>query len=104
MSEQKTSSHELPEAETARRLVQRIEAGESAAEAELVERYSPGLRFLLRRWTRDASVAEDMHQEAFRLAIEKIRGGELREASKLQGFLRALAQNLSTRFYHQEER
>lgn len=86
------------------RLVERIRAGEAGAEEELVERYSAGLRYLLRRWTRDPSVAEDLFQETFRLGIEKIRGGELRVAAKLQAFLRGLAKNLSTRYYQREGR
>ncbi len=82
----------------------RIQGGEARAEEELVERYSAGLRYLLRRWTRDLAVAEALYQETFRLAIEKIRAGELRVAVKLQAFLRGLARTLSTRYYQRETR
>lgn len=75
-------------------LVRRIRAGESAAEREMVERYSRGVFFLLREMTRDEARADDLHQEAFRLAIEKVRGGELKEPEKLAGFIRQLARNL----------
>jgi RNA polymerase sigma-70 factor (ECF subfamily) len=80
-------------------LVHRIVAGDGRAEAELVERFGEGLLFLLRRWTRDATTAEDLYQETLRLALEKIRRGEVREPDKLAGFLRSLAKNLSIHHY-----
>lgn len=75
-------------------LVRRIVAGDPAAEAELVERFSRAVTFLLRRLTRDEAVAEDLYQETFRLLIEKVRAGELREAERLPGFVSSLARNL----------
>lgn len=75
-------------------LVRRIVAGDPAAEAELVERFSRAVRFLLRRLARDEAAAEDLYQETFRLAIEKVRAGELREAERLPGFVSSLARNL----------
>ena len=75
-------------------LVRRILSGEPAAEREMVERYSRGVRFLLLQLTRDPSRADDLHQETFRLALEKVRGGELREPDKLSAFVSSLARNL----------
>ena len=75
-------------------LVRRIVAGDPAAEAELVQRFSRAVSFLLRRLARDESMAEDLYQETFRLVIEKVRGGELREAERLPGFVSSLARNL----------
>lgn len=75
-------------------LVARIRAGEAAAESELVARFSRGVRFLLLELTRDASVADDLHQETFRVLLPKLREGALREPDKLPGFVRALARNL----------
>jgi len=75
-------------------LVQRIVSGEPAAEAELVQRFSRALSFLLQRLTRDEAVAEDLYQETFRLVIEKVRRGELREPERLPGFVTSLARNL----------
>jgi RNA polymerase sigma-70 factor (ECF subfamily) len=80
-------------------LVRRIVAGDGRAESELVERFGEGLLFLLRRWTRDPATAEDLYQETVRLALEKIRRGEVREPDKLPGFLRSLAKNLSIHHY-----
>jgi RNA polymerase sigma-70 factor (ECF subfamily) len=75
-------------------LVQRILSGDPGAEAELVHRFSRALTFLLRRLTRDETAAEDLYQETFRLVIEKVRRGELREAERLPGFVSSLARNL----------
>lgn len=75
-------------------LVHRIVSGDPAAEAELVQRFSRALSFLLRRLTRDEAAAEDLYQETFRLVIEKVRGGELREAERLPGFVSSMARNL----------
>jgi RNA polymerase sigma-70 factor (ECF subfamily) len=75
-------------------LVRRIVSGDPAAEAELVERFSRALSFLLRRLTRDEAAAEDLYQETFRLVIEKVRRGELREPERLPGFVSSMARNL----------
>lgn len=80
-------------------LVRRIQAGEARAEAELVHRYREGLFFLLKRWTRDPETAEDLCQDTLRLALEKIRKGEVREPDRLAAYLRSLAKNLSTQLY-----
>jgi RNA polymerase sigma-70 factor (ECF subfamily) len=85
-------------------LVRRIREGDPAAEAELVARFSEGLSFLLRRWTRDRTIAEDLFQETFRLALEKIRKGEVRDPERLAGFLRSLAKNLSIEHYRRGSR
>lgn len=75
-------------------LVRRILSGEPEAETELVQRFSRALKFLLGRLTRDEAAAEDLYQETFRLVIEKVRRGELREAERLPGFVSSLARNL----------
>lgn len=80
-------------------LVNRIAAGEARAEAELIERCGPALRFLARRFSREEADAEDLYQETLMLALEKIRRREVREPEKLAGFLRALAKNLSIKRY-----
>lgn len=85
-------------------LVRRIQAGDLAAESELVERYGEGLAFLLRRWARDQDAASDLYQETFRLALEKIRRGEVRDPDRLPAFLRSLAKNLSIDYYRRETR
>ncbi len=59
-----------------------------------MERYSRGVKFLLLELTRDPARADDLHQETFRLVLEKVRGDELREPAKLAPFIRQLARNL----------
>ncbi|HET9229543.1 MAG TPA: sigma-70 family RNA polymerase sigma factor [Thermoanaerobaculia bacterium] len=85
-------------------LVQRIRSGDPRAEEELIVRFGEGLTFLLRRWTRGHSDAEDLYQETFRLALEKIRRGEVRDPERLAGFLRSLARNLSIEHYRKATR
>lgn len=80
-------------------LVRRIQEGDLRAEEELVARFGEGLTFLLRRWTRDRAAAEDLYQETFRMALEKIRAGEVRDPERLAGFLHSLARNLSIHHY-----
>lgn len=85
-------------------LVRRIRSGDPRAEEELIVRFGDGLTFLLRRWTRGHSDAEDLYQETFRLALEKIRRGEVRDPERLAGFLRSLARNLSIEHYRKAAR
>jgi len=87
----RTSDSE-PDASAA--LVKRLIAGDPTAEEELVRRYTRGIRMLLRRITNDWS-ADDLHQDTFRRALEKIKRGELREPDKLSAFMCGLARNLA---------
>ncbi|HEX4964911.1 MAG TPA: RNA polymerase sigma factor [Thermoanaerobaculia bacterium] len=84
----------LGDSEVMAELVRRIVSGDPAAEAELVERFSRAVSFLLRRLAREEALVEDLYQETFRLVIEKVRGGELREAERLPGFVSSMARNL----------
>jgi RNA polymerase sigma-70 factor (ECF subfamily) len=84
---------EAPEGDVAD-LVKRIQAGESAAESELVARFSRGLLLMLRRLVQNPALADDLHQETLALVIQKIRRSEVREPEKLAGFLRSTARNL----------
>jgi RNA polymerase sigma-70 factor (ECF subfamily) len=82
------------EAEVAADLVQRIARGDASAEGELVARYSRGLRYLLRRLGAAPELADDLHQETFRIVLERLRKKELDEPEGLAGFLRGTARNL----------
>ena len=92
-----TSSHPEETADLVRRILDR----QPEAEAELVERFSRGVRFLLLQLTRDAARADDLHQETFLLTVQKVRAGELREPDKLAGFIRQTARNLFIAEYRQ---
>ena len=80
--------------EIASELVQRITAGDQRAEAELVELYSRGISYMLRRLTGNRQLSEDLHQETFHIVLQKVRDGKLREPEKLSGFIRGIARNL----------
>ena len=82
------------EGDAAAELARRIGAGDIAAESELVERYSRGVVYLLRRITRDPDLADDLHQETFRVVLERLRGRGIGEPEKLAGFIRSTARNL----------
>jgi RNA polymerase sigma-70 factor (ECF subfamily) len=88
-------AEERTEAGDAVALAARIHAGDAAAESELVTRYSNGLSYLLRKITGDPMLSEDLLQETFRVALRRIRAGELREPEKLGGFLRQTVKNLA---------
>jgi RNA polymerase sigma-70 factor, ECF subfamily len=80
-------------------LVSRIRAGALQAEAELVERYSRGVMIIIRREVRDTAAAQDIYQDVFRIVLEKIRGGDVREPERLSGFVCGVARNLII-YYH----
>lgn len=75
-------------------LVARIHAGERAAENELAARFRSGLVLLLRRWTRDGALAEDLTHEALLVVIERLRREPLADPSRLGAFVRGIAHNL----------
>jgi RNA polymerase sigma-70 factor (ECF subfamily) len=85
-------------------LVRRILAGERSAEDELVHRYNHGISIIVRRMVKDPGVTDDLSQETFRLVLEKIRRGEVREAEKLSGFVCSIARNLALDHFRQSRR
>jgi RNA polymerase sigma-70 factor, ECF subfamily len=85
---------ERTEAEVATDLVRRIQAGDATAETELFERYSRGLLYMLRRTAGDPSLAEDLHQETFRIVLERLRERGLEDPERLAGFLHRTGKNL----------
>ena len=85
-------------------LAARIQRGDTCAEAELVERFGPGLMRALNRYTRGRPEAEDLFQDTFRLALEKLRRGELRDPKRLRRFLMQIARNLVIDYYRKIRR
>jgi RNA polymerase sigma-70 factor (ECF subfamily) len=75
--------------------LRRIAAGDEYAEAELVRRYKDGIAIIIQRIVMNDSVAEDLSQETFRVVLEKIRRGDVREPEKLSGFICGVARNLA---------
>jgi len=90
--------------ETAKQLVLRIGEGDSAAESELVERYSTGIRLILLKRTGNGQLAMDLCQETFIVALEKLRNRKLRNPGSLVAFLRQTAVNLLIMHYRKEKR
>jgi RNA polymerase sigma-70 factor (ECF subfamily) len=85
-------------------LVSRIRAGARQAEAELVERYSNGVMIIIIREVRDTAVAEDLYQETFRIVLEKIRQGDVREPERLSGFVCGVARNIVIDYFRRVAR
>ena len=75
--------------------LRRVTAGDADAEAELVRRYKDGIAIIIQRIVHNESTAEDLSQETFRIALEKIRKGDVREPEKLSGFICGVARNLA---------
>lgn len=97
-------SRNANELESAATLVSRIVSGEAAAEAELVDRYKRGVTVILMRAAGQRSTAEDLLQDTFRLTLEKIRRGDLREPERLSGFICNIARNLATAHFRRASR
>jgi RNA polymerase sigma-70 factor (ECF subfamily) len=93
-----------PNIESPADLVSRIMAGEHHAEEELVARYSRGVSVILSRETRNAPIAEDLYQDTFALAIQKIRQGDLRDHDRLSGFVSGIAKNLAIEHFRRQSR
>jgi RNA polymerase sigma-70 factor (ECF subfamily) len=85
---------EKPEPEVAADLARRIASGDRAAEEELARRYSQGLLLHLRRMTGDPSLSDDLHQETFRVVLERLRGGGIADPERLAGFILGTGRNL----------
>jgi RNA polymerase sigma-70 factor (ECF subfamily) len=70
----------------------------------VVEIYGRGVAILLDRHTNGRPEAEDLFQDTFRLVLEKLRRGELREPAKLPGFLAQIARSLAIEHYRKATR
>lgn len=85
-------------------LVERIRAGDRCLEDELVRRYSRGVMFVIGQSVSDPSAAEDLYQDSFRLILEKVRAGEVREPARLSGFISGIARNLVIEHFRKTSR
>lgn len=90
--------------ERARELADRIAAGDRGAEAELVATFSRGLLFFLKRESRSREQADDLHQETFRIALERLRGRGIDHPEALGAFLRGVASQLMRGEWRKEAR
>ena len=85
-------------------LVKRIISGDAQAEEDLVRRYSRGVTIIVRRECGNVAMVDDLHQETFRVALLKIRRGDVREPDRLSGFICGLARNLVIGHFRQVSR
>jgi RNA polymerase sigma-70 factor, ECF subfamily len=77
------------------RWVQRIIDRDGDAEEELVRQYKDGIAIIIGRVVRNESFIEDLSQETFKIALEKIRDGDVREPERLSGFICGVARNVA---------
>ncbi len=90
--------------EIADSLATQVLQGEKSAEEELVGRYSRGLLSFLRRKTNDDDLAVEMHQDTFRIVLERLRTSGLEGPSHLAGFIHATAKNLVITHFREQAR
>ncbi|WP_448554080.1 RNA polymerase sigma factor [Thalassotalea montiporae] len=98
-----TIKPEQSEAEIAAQLVAQIINGNSEAETAMVSRYQRGLLFMLRHRSKNAALAEDISQETWRLVIEKVRAGELKNPDKLASFIVQIGKNQLLMHYRKQQ-
>jgi RNA polymerase sigma factor (sigma-70 family) len=79
-------------------LAERIRAGDSSAEEDLVRTYGRGVIAVARIRTGDPEAARDLAQQVLLEAVKALRRGELREADKLAAFIQGIARNLINNF------
>ncbi len=70
-------------------LVERIQAGDSAAMEELYRLFSRGVRFYMCRHLGHQELEDKVH-DTFVIVVQAIRRGELRDPGRLMGFVRTI--------------
>jgi len=75
-------------------LVERIRAGDASAEEELVRAYQRGVIAIATARTHDREAARDIAQDVMIAVLKSLREGQLRDCSKLAGFIQGTARNL----------
>ncbi|MFC3120127.1 RNA polymerase sigma factor [Agaribacter flavus] len=93
----------MSESEFAQSIVERIIAGDAKAEKEMVKRYQRGLMFMLRKRSGDEHLAADVSQDTWRLVIEKVRQGQLKDPKKLSAFIVQIGKNQLIMHYRRPE-
>ncbi|MGA9773596.1 MAG: sigma-70 family RNA polymerase sigma factor [Blastocatellia bacterium] len=84
--------------------VRRITLGHADAEAELFRRYKDGVAIIIRAIVHSEFVTEDLSQDTFRISLEKIRRGDVREPEKLSGFICSVARNIAIEYVRKRRR
>jgi DNA-directed RNA polymerase specialized sigma subunit, sigma24 homolog len=76
-------------------MVSRIIAGDPCAEEEMIRRYEDGISITIGQIAQSYDATKDISQETFKIALEKIRNGDVREPERLSGFICGIARNLA---------
>ena len=76
-------------------LVYRIRRGDKEAEDVLVQRYSRGVAVVIRKIIHNATDIEELVQQTFMIAIEKIRRGAVDEPERVSGYICGIAGKLA---------
>lgn len=79
------------EARAGIRIAEGIRAIREDARRELIERYSPGLLYLLKRRVGDEETARDLLHDTFCIALRKLSETNLENPERLAGYLRGIA-------------
>jgi RNA polymerase sigma-70 factor, ECF subfamily len=74
-------------------LVERLQAGDATAMAELYQVFSKGIRFYLCRQVGPQELDDRVH-DAFLIVVQSIQKGELRDPRRLMGFVRTIVRRM----------
>ena len=74
-------------------LVSQIQQGSPKAELQMYHRFASGLKTMLNRKCSSPDIAEDVFQETWRVVLEKVRNGDLRQPDRLAAFVHQIARN-----------
>jgi RNA polymerase sigma-70 factor (ECF subfamily) len=85
--------------EDLRGLVERIAAGDPAADAELAHRFDQRIQVMMTVRTRDRETARDLAQESMIAALGALRKNQLREPERLAGFVYGIARNVLNNYF-----
>ena len=88
----------------ARAVAARDPASAAAAESELYRRFAPRVRWYGLRHLRDEDAARDLVQQVMLLAIEKLRGGLIRDADQIASFILGVSRTIATDLKRLERR
>jgi len=90
--------------ETEVQLVARVQAGDPAAENELVNTYRRAVLLIASVRTRDREAARDLTQETLLAVLKAVREGKVRDAQKLSAFVQGTARNVINNFIRSRAR
>ena len=79
----------------ARAVAARTPESAEVAERELYRRFAPRVRLYGLRHLRDEEAARDLVQEVLLLAIEKLRGGAIRDADQIASFVLGVSRTMA---------